>query len=173
MKNEHKIYSKLISSIIILVIIATLFSACSRVPPRWVARDEPVPAQIQVNTRVVAVSSARGDCGTVSFALMDDGSLWSWGTSRHLLGDSARWRLLRNRVRARFRPEKIMEDVMYISGSGAWSNGHVFAIQTDGTLWAWGFNLFGRLGDGTEENRGTPVVPRHAEIGMNDNQKVS
>src|SRR5690606_20336519 len=34
---------------------------------------------------------------------------------------------------------------------------HNVAIQTDGTLWAWGRNDFGQLGDGTNTNRLTPV----------------
>jgi alpha-tubulin suppressor-like RCC1 family protein len=34
---------------------------------------------------------------------------------------------------------------------------HTTAIKTDGTLWAWGFNQFSRLGDGTEVNKSSPV----------------
>ncbi|MBK8657880.1 MAG: hypothetical protein IPN22_03125 [Bacteroidetes bacterium] len=30
-------------------------------------------------------------------------------------------------------------------------------IKTDGTLWAWGYNGYGQLGDGTATNRTTPV----------------
>ena len=32
-----------------------------------------------------------------------------------------------------------------------------FVIDGDGTLWAWGDNIFGQLGDGTDVNRLTPV----------------
>jgi alpha-tubulin suppressor-like RCC1 family protein len=35
---------------------------------------------------------------------------------------------------------------------------HTIAIKTDGTLWAWGKNHFGRLGDGTKEDRISPVI---------------
>ena len=31
------------------------------------------------------------------------------------------------------------------------------AIKTDGTLWAWGSNVFGQLGDGTTVNKSSPV----------------
>jgi alpha-tubulin suppressor-like RCC1 family protein len=34
---------------------------------------------------------------------------------------------------------------------------HSFAIKIDGSLWGWGNNNHGQLGDGTETNRNTPV----------------
>jgi alpha-tubulin suppressor-like RCC1 family protein len=34
---------------------------------------------------------------------------------------------------------------------------HVLALKTDGTLWAWGANFIGQLGDGTLVNRTTPI----------------
>jgi alpha-tubulin suppressor-like RCC1 family protein len=34
---------------------------------------------------------------------------------------------------------------------------HTLAIKNDGTLWAWGQNIWGQLGDGTNTNRNAPV----------------
>ncbi|OGV97738.1 MAG: hypothetical protein A2Z59_12830 [Nitrospinae bacterium RIFCSPLOWO2_02_39_17] len=34
---------------------------------------------------------------------------------------------------------------------------HTMAIKTDGTLWAWGRNNYGQLGDGTTTDRYSPV----------------
>jgi len=37
------------------------------------------------------------------------------------------------------------------------NNTHTLAVKTDGTLWAWGSNSFGFLGDGTTIDRLSPV----------------
>ena len=42
---------------------------------------------------------------------------------------------------------------MAISAGGR----QTMAIKNDGSLWAWGDNRFGQLGDGTNEERRTPV----------------
>jgi hypothetical protein len=39
----------------------------------------------------------------------------------------------------------------------ATGNEHSLGIRSDGTLWAWGLNWNGQLGDGSIEDRTTPV----------------
>ena len=34
---------------------------------------------------------------------------------------------------------------------------HVLALKNDGTVWAWGYNNYGQLGDNTQITRYTPV----------------
>ncbi|MCL2375915.1 MAG: hypothetical protein FWC76_00825 [Defluviitaleaceae bacterium] len=70
-----------------------------------------------------------------TLALMDDGTLWTWGEAQGGLS------------------EKVMDDVTFAAAD----NTHFLAITTDGTLWAWGQNFAGQLGDGTTEDRPTPM----------------
>jgi alpha-tubulin suppressor-like RCC1 family protein len=42
-----------------------------------------------------------------------------------------------------------------ISGSGYF---HTIALKTDGTLWTWGYNLFGQLGGNNLTTRSTPIT---------------
>ena len=36
-------------------------------------------------------------------------------------------------------------------------SGHTVALKKDGTVWAWGANYYGELGDGTTASRDAPV----------------
>ncbi|MCX6377947.1 MAG: hypothetical protein NT023_00490 [Armatimonadetes bacterium] len=46
-----------------------------------------------------------------------------------------------------------LTDVLQVSGGTF----HSLALKSDGTVWAWGLNDNGRLGDGTATGRNTPV----------------
>ena len=44
-----------------------------------------------------------------------------------------------------------------IAAGGYSLSRHSLAVQSDGTLWAWGANWTGQLGDGSTDDRRTPV----------------
>uniref|UniRef100_UPI004056BE71 RCC1 domain-containing protein n=1 Tax=Candidatus Electronema sp. TaxID=2698783 RepID=UPI004056BE71 len=84
-----------------------------------------------------------------SLAVKSDGTLWSWGDNQYgQLGDGT--------TVQREKPVRV---------GGASSNwqtvtagySHSLAIRTDGTLWTWGDNQYGQLGDGTTERKNKPV----------------
>ncbi|MCL1875383.1 MAG: hypothetical protein FWF87_03890 [Synergistaceae bacterium] len=43
------------------------------------------------------------------------------------------------------------------SATIAAGSGHTMAIKSDGSLWAWGYNFYGQLGDGANDDRHSPV----------------
>ena len=90
------------------------------------------------------------DCGAHhTSAIKTDGTLWLWGYNGYgQLGDST--------VASKSSP------VQTVAGGTNWklvAGGayHTAAIKTDGTLWTWGRNNYGQLGDNTDANKSSPV----------------
>ena len=117
--------------------------------------DRLLPVKIMDN--VSQVHSYNHDDGTsyiaYTMAIKNDGSLWAWGANWYgQLGDGTNER--------RLYPMKIMDNIIKIS---SWALGidygscHTMAIKNDGSLWAWGANWYGQLGDGTTTDRLSPV----------------
>ncbi|MDF1884195.1 Ig-like domain-containing protein [Sulfurimonas sp. SAG-AH-194-C21] len=92
-------------------------------------------------------SASGGSNHTV--ALKNDGTLWTWGQNDHgQLGDGT--------------IDNGKSFIQEVSASTTWSSietgrAHTVAIKSDGTLWAWGWNLYGQIGDGTITNKSTPT----------------
>jgi alpha-tubulin suppressor-like RCC1 family protein len=89
-------------------------------------------------------------CGNYfTAATKTDGTLWTWGgNTLGQLGD--------NTTAHRSSP------VQTISSNNTWRQAscglnHMSALKTDGTIWSWGGNAYGNLGDNTTTNRSSPV----------------
>jgi alpha-tubulin suppressor-like RCC1 family protein len=83
-------------------------------------------------------------------AIKTDGTLWTWGTNAGNLGNNNS-------------TSPICTPVTTFAGGTNWKqvsvgNQHTAAIKTDGTLWTWGYNGYGQLGDNTLITRSTPVT---------------
>jgi alpha-tubulin suppressor-like RCC1 family protein len=92
-------------------------------------------------------------CGNnTAAAVKRDGSLWTWGSnSAGVLGDGT--------TTNRSSPVSITTSNNWIQvavASTSQSTYHAAAIKTDGSLWTWGANPTGQLGDGTTTNRSSP-----------------
>ena len=101
---------------------------------------------------------------TSSFAIDKNGELWGSGlnTSNHIginqrffhkIGNDNNW----NSV---YSASYLLTNVSY---------NHTFGIKKDHTLWGWGYNAYGTLGDGTKIDKNTPT-----QIGIENNwDKIS
>jgi alpha-tubulin suppressor-like RCC1 family protein len=108
--------------------------------------SEPVPIP------VVGVSSPRhlSVGGNHTLALLDDGTVWSWGANWDgQLGDGS------TEDDATPKPVPDIADVVDVAAGGA----HSLALLSDGTLLVWGRNEEGQLGLGDTDERQTPEPP--------------
>ena len=89
-----------------------------------------------------------------SVALKSDGTVWAWGyNGAGQLGD--------NTTTDRHVPVEVVGagGSGHLTGITAIAAGYVYsvALKSNGTLWAWGYNGFGQLGDNTTTDRHVPV----------------
>ncbi len=104
------------------------------------------PVQVSELTGVTAI--AGGYKHTV--ALKNDGTVWAWGSDYDGQLGNAEWWLSDTSV-----PVQVggLTNVIAIAGGFA----HTIVLKDDGTVWAWGNNRNGQLGDGTTITRDAPV----------------
>ncbi|MBO3752375.1 PASTA domain-containing protein [Streptosporangiaceae bacterium NEAU-GS5] len=103
----------------------------------------PVRVQVPYGITQIAVGTYHG------MALRFDGSVWTWGhNSEGELGDGTTTTRL-----AGVRVDRRVSGITQIAAGGF----HSMALAGDHTIWAWGFNHEGELGDGTTTDRATPV----------------
>jgi len=102
------------------------------------------------------VAIAAGEYHTI--ALDADGTVWTWGSSMYgQLGDG-----IGDTVGDYSDvPVQVvgpggsgyLTDIVAIAAGGF----HSVALKSDGTVWTWGYNIFGQLGDNTTANSNVPV----------------
>ena len=104
------------------------------------------PSLVQIGTDTDWQFVCTGNTHTL--AIKTDGTLWAWGANASSqLGDGT--------AIARPAPVKIGTDTNWrtaIATNGSFSA----AMKTDGTIWTWGLNANGQIGDGTTTTRTRP-----------------
>ena len=97
-------------------------------------------------TAAAAVSSG----GLHACLVRTNGNLYCWGGNEAgRLGDGT--------TTNRYTPVSVSSQAPLWSSVSAGS-GHTCGIRVDGTLYCWGYNATGQLGDGTQTPRLTPVL---------------
>ncbi|SBW22535.1 RCC1 domain-containing protein, alpha-tubulin suppressor [Candidatus Protofrankia californiensis] len=93
----------------------------------------------------VSAIAARGD-GATGYALRSDGTAWAWGFNHD--GELGNNSTINSAVPVPVSTTTGLTGVNAIAGGGRSG----YALRSDGTVWAWGDNLYGQLG-----NNNTPT----------------
>src|SRR3989338_208642 len=121
-------------------------------------RNTPVqvhgPSDVGFLTGITAIAAGTSH----SLALKSDGTVWACGNNGQLnnvgqLGD--------NSTTQRNTPVQVHgpDNVGFLTGVSAItaSSERSLALKSDGTVWGWGYNVYGELGDNSTTQRNTPV----------------
>jgi alpha-tubulin suppressor-like RCC1 family protein len=113
------------------------------------------PSPVQVTALTNVVDMAAGDYNTC--ASKSDGTLWCWGRNDYgQVGDGITTGESCHYVMCKSTPSQLTSMGLNVL---SFSIGmvHACAVKNDGTLWCWGWNGYGQVGDGTINNAPIPV----------------
>jgi alpha-tubulin suppressor-like RCC1 family protein len=103
------------------------------------------PVKVSGLSNITAIAGGGGN----GYALRSDGTVWAWGNG--IVGELGNGQTPEHSAV----PVQVskLSQVTAISGGGA----DAYALRSDGTVWAWGDNSEGALGNGTTDDSAVPV----------------
>ncbi len=117
--------------------------------------DSNVPVQVSSLTGMKGIAGGWRH----SLALKNDGTVWAWGLNQ--FGQLGNGSNTNSNVPVQ---TSSLTDIIAVAGGGGYvftgSGGaisHSLALKNDGTVWAWGCNLYGQLGNGINTDSNVPV----------------
>jgi alpha-tubulin suppressor-like RCC1 family protein len=113
--------------------------------------SSPTPVQVAGLTGITAIAG--------SLALRSDGTVWAWGSNRY--GEAGNGTLSDNACKCITQAVQVagLTGITEISGRGPG-----YALRSDGTVWAWGINVWGEAGNGTFGTTGCQCVPKPVNV---------
>ena len=116
------------------------------------------PIQVGTDTNWLAIAAS----GHHTVALKKDGTIWAWGINSYgQLGDGTS-----GNISNKTSPIQVGTDTNWLAI--AVGGNHTVALKKDGTMWAWGRNNYGQLGDGTSGNIKTSPIQIGTETNWSD-----
>src|ERR1035437_176055 len=111
--------------------------------------DSTTAGQVSIITNIIAIG-----CGYFhSLAVKSDSTVWTWGNNQYgQLGNGSTNTTGCNCV-------STLAQVNGLTGVIAVAGGHFhsLALKKDGTVWAWGYNIHGQLGNGNNNESYVPI----------------
>ncbi len=102
------------------------------------------PVQVSELDGIEAIAAG----GSLSLALKNDGTVWAWGDNQASQGSRIGGQLGDDEITSSNTPLQVSDLPGGIEAIAAGAE-HGLALNDDGTVWAWGYNFFGQLGNGT------------------------
>jgi sugar lactone lactonase YvrE len=109
---------------------------------------------VKVIQIIVLPGGPTGDAKTTAIALLEDGSVWCTGYGGiGNLGNGTTTTTNSKWVRVKTTPTSFLERITKICGAGNLGNHTIWALNSSGTVWAWGKGGQGQIGDGNNADK--------------------
>lgn len=107
----------------------------------------PVNCNVSTQLNISNVKSVSIGDNYIIF-LKEDGTIWAWGDNQFGQLGNGEYDDTKNNVNKEIVQVANLTNIIAISAGGS----HCLALKNDGTIWAWGSNRYGELGDGKTSN---------------------